>query len=519
MINAINIIPCKTAGCPTMGDYAIKKKMNVSWGGRKRGDIVLFDFNNNGTSDHIGIVVSVNSDGSITTVEGNTGSGNNTNGGQVQKRTRYKSQVNYFVRPKYTSAITADMVIATALAEVGVKESPKNSNKVKYNQWFYGKNQSAYWCCTFVCWVFAHVQEPAKPIAKPTGKYGGTVPSPTLKKGSKGEAVKNLQKFLTWYGIKLTADGEFGGNTESALKVFQKTEGIGADGVYGNQSYTKAKAYVYVAPTTPTKPTTPTTPTLKKPTGKYSGTIPNPTLKKGSKGTSVKNLQKFLNWYGGFKLSVDGGFGDKTYNALKTFQKTEGISADGIYGKASQAKAKTYKAATPAPAPTPTVGTNAQKLIAQMDKLAWKYGTAKSKYAYKTGAPTSACKTAMSKHGYKSKAKWSDCGNFVNTVVREAGIDPKFTSLHGVKKAFPKSEAKFNIVFSGKAIPSGVLKAGDIIRYKKTGNDQHAMFYYGNGKVCDAGHFNRFGNIRADEKRYSKSNVKKSTIQVLRVKE
>ena len=88
MINAINIIPCKTAGCPTMGDYAIKKKMNVSWGGRKRGDIVLFDFNNNGTSDHIGIVVSVNSDGSITTVEGNTGSGNNTNGGQVQKRTR-----------------------------------------------------------------------------------------------------------------------------------------------------------------------------------------------------------------------------------------------------------------------------------------------------------------------------------------------------------------------------------------------------------------------------------------------
>jgi hypothetical protein len=154
-----------------------------------------------------------------------------------------------------------------------------------------------------------------------------------------------------------------------------------------------------------------------------------------------------------------------------------------------------------------------------MDKLAWKYGTAKSKYAYKTGAPTSACKTAMSKHGYKSKAKWSDCGNFVNTVVREAGIDPKFTSLHGVKKAFPKSEAKFNIVFSGKAIPSGVLKAGDIIRYKKTGNDQHAMFYYGNGRVCDAGHYNRFGNIRADEKRYSKSNVKKSTIQVLRVKE
>ena len=509
MINAIGIIPCKTDYCPTMGDYAIKKKMNVSWGGRKRGDIVLFDFNNNGTSDHIGIVVSVNSDGSITTVEGNTGSGNNTNGGQVQKRTRYKSQVNYFVRPKYTNAITADMVIATALAEVGIKESPKNSNKVKYNQWFYGKNQSAYWCCTFVCWVFAHVQEPAKPISKPTGKYGGTVPSPTLKKGSKGEAVKNLQKFLTWYGVKLTADGEFGGNTESALKVFQKTEGIEVDGVYGNQSYTKAKAYVYVAPTPPTT-------TLKKPTGKYSGTIPNPTLKKGSKGTSVKNLQLFLTWYG-IKVTADADFGVKTETALKTFQKTEGLKVDGIYGKASQAKAKTYKASSPAP--TPTVGTNAQKLVAQMDRLAWKYGTAKSKYAYKTGAPTSACKTAMKKYGYDKKAEWSDCGDFVNTAVREAGIDKSFTSLHGVKKAFPKTEKAFNIVHSGKAIPSGLLRAGDIIRYKKTGDDQHAMFYYGNGRVCDAGHYNRFGNIRADEKRYSKSNVKKSTIQVLRVKE
>lgn len=364
------------------------------------------------------------------------------------------------------------------------------------------------------------VEEP-KPISKPSGKYTGSIPKPTLKRGSKGDSVKNLQKFLNWYGnFKLSVDGEFGGGTLNALKTFQRTEGISADGVYGNQSYTKAKAY-YVAPTKPTTPTTPSTPTVKKPTGKYSGTIPSPTLKKGSKGTSVKNLQKFLNWYGGFKLSVDGGFGDKTLSALKTFQKTEGLTADGIYGSKSQAKAKTYKATTTKTTTTTSTatGANAKKLIAQMDKIAWKYGTAKSKYAYKTGAPTSACKTAMKKYKYNTKAKYSDCGNFVNTVVREAGIDKSFTSLHGVKKAFPKSESKFNIVHSGKAIPSGLLKAGDIIRYKKTGSDQHAMFYYGNGKVCDAGHYNRFGNIRADEKRYGFSNVKKSTIQVLRVKE
>ena len=249
-MNALNIIPCKTDSCPTMGDYAIKKKMTVKWGKRKKGDIVLFDFNRNGESDHIGIVIAVNSDGSITTIEGNTGKGNNTNGGQVQSRTRYKSQVNYFVRPKYNKEVTAEMVIATAKSQVGVKESPKNSNKVKYNEWFYGKNISAYWCCTFVCWVFAHVIEPPKkkptaPKPNPQGAYSGSIPKPTLKKGSKGEAVKQLQKFYEWYfsNVKFTNYGTFGAHAETVQKAFQKAEKLTQTGVYGESSYKKALAY------------------------------------------------------------------------------------------------------------------------------------------------------------------------------------------------------------------------------------------------------------------------------------
>ena len=249
-INALNIIPCKTDSCPTMGDYAIKKKMNVSWANRKRGDIVLFDFNHNGTSDHIGIVVALNADGTIDTIEGNTGSGSNTNGGEVQKRTRRRKDVNYFVRPKYDKNVTADMVIETARSQLGVKESPKNSNKVKYNVWFYGKNISAFWCCTFVCWVFAHVEGEIKPVTKPAGKYSGTIPGPTIKLGDKGNNVKLLQKFLNWYhpAWKLKEDGEDGALTETALKVFQKTEGIDPDGIYGKDSNAKAKAYKATKP-------------------------------------------------------------------------------------------------------------------------------------------------------------------------------------------------------------------------------------------------------------------------------
>ena len=278
-INAIGIIPAKTASCSVMGDYAIKKKMVIKKSGNvKRGDLVLFDFNHNGTSDHIGIVVSVNKNGTYTTVEGNTSGDNDTNGGGVCKRTRYKSQINYFVRPKYTNAITADMAIATAMDEVGTVEKPRNSNNVKYNTWFYGKavKGKAYpWCATFICWLFAHIKEKEIPIVKPTGKYAGTIAKPTLKKGSKGDEVKNLQKFLNWYhpAWKLAVDGDFGSNTDKALRAFQTTEKLAVDGVYGNKSYERAKTYEYVAPkqTTTPKPTTSTT--NNKPTTKPTATL------------------------------------------------------------------------------------------------------------------------------------------------------------------------------------------------------------------------------------------------------
>lgn len=235
-------------------------------------------------------------------------------------------------------------------------------------------------------------------------------------------------------------------------------------------------------------------------------------------------VRKVQAWAG---VNQDAAWGKQT---SKGVQKIIGTKVDGAFGENSvkalqkYINAKLFKVtkkttSQPKPAASAVIPPNAQKLINKMKDLAWAYGTAKSKYAYKGGSPKSACVTAMKKYGYTGKKKQSDCGNFVNTVVRETGIDKSFTSLHAVKTAFPKSEKAFNIVHSGKAIPAGLLKPGDIIRYKKTNNSQHAMFYFGDGKVCDAGHYNRFGNIRKDEKRYAFSNVKKNTIQVLRVKE
>ena len=54
----------------------------------------------------------------------------------------------------------------------------------------------------------------------------------TIKLGSKGEDVKVLQKYLD-----ITADGDFGANTDKKVKEWQKSKGLVADGVIGPKSW------------------------------------------------------------------------------------------------------------------------------------------------------------------------------------------------------------------------------------------------------------------------------------------
>lgn len=97
-------------------------------------------------------------------------------------------------------------------------------------------------------------------------------------------------------------------------------------------------------------------------TAKYTGTFPSikvtyyVTNSKGKKvkktrnylmagdtGTQVKYLQKFLNWYGNYGITVDGVFGSKTDSAVEKFQKAEKLTCDGLFGAKCLAKAKTVK--------------------------------------------------------------------------------------------------------------------------------------------------------------------------------
>lgn len=57
----------------------------------------------------------------------------------------------------------------------------------------------------------------------------------------------------------------------------------------------------------------------------------HPTLRRGAKGTDVKEMQQLLKNYGS-TLAVDGIFGAGTMSAIMGFQKKHGLVVDGIVG-------------------------------------------------------------------------------------------------------------------------------------------------------------------------------------------
>lgn len=60
---------------------------------------------------------------------------------------------------------------------------------------------------------------------------------PTLRKGDRGDEVKQLQEMLVKCGYPLDTDGAFGSKTETAVKAFQNNAGITADGIVGPKTW------------------------------------------------------------------------------------------------------------------------------------------------------------------------------------------------------------------------------------------------------------------------------------------
>lgn len=94
-----DLLPTKTASCGAMMRAAQPAGLWVT-SSYQPGDLVIYDFPGGAATDHCGIVESVSSS-YVTAIEGNTAVGDDSNGGEVMRRTRPLSQVVGAVRPKY----------------------------------------------------------------------------------------------------------------------------------------------------------------------------------------------------------------------------------------------------------------------------------------------------------------------------------------------------------------------------------------------------------------------------------
>ena len=148
----------------------------------------------------------------------------------------------------------------------------------------------------------------------------GDAEAAVLKRGSTGSEVRTMQqKLKNWGYYSGSVDGIFGSGTESAVKLFQRTNGLTADGIVG--SATAAALGM----------------TLAGGTSSGGGSTSSGVLKKGSSGADVKTMQQKLKNWGYYSGSVDGIFGSGTESAVKLFQRTNGLTADGIVGSATAA--------------------------------------------------------------------------------------------------------------------------------------------------------------------------------------
>ncbi|GIV97554.1 MAG: hypothetical protein KatS3mg057_2211 [Herpetosiphonaceae bacterium] len=120
---------------------------------------------------------------------------------------------------------------------------------------------------------------------------------PIVRKGDQGPNVKTIQYLLIHRGYSLTADGIFGSATESAVKSFQSSQGLTADGIVGPNTWSKLVV----------------------------------TVDYGYQGNHVRALQVQLVKHG-YNLTVDGIYGNITYNAVLDFKNKHYLGGGGTVG-------------------------------------------------------------------------------------------------------------------------------------------------------------------------------------------
>ena len=125
---------------------------------------------------------------------------------------------------------------------------------------------------------------------------------PTLHTGDQGKHVLRLQRALNRTGaVSISVDGTLGEETSTAVRSFQRSHNIPADGIVGPKTWAALP-------------------------------VAAPTLQMGDQGEHVRRIQQALNRTGEVAIEVDGIYGYGTWAAVRSFQRSRNLDADGVVG-------------------------------------------------------------------------------------------------------------------------------------------------------------------------------------------
>lgn len=151
---------------------------------------------------------------------------------------------------------------------------------------------------------------PTNPTNPPAS--GGNGGYATLREGDANDNVKKLQQKLKDLGYYTgSVDGKYGSGTVTAVQSFQAATGLTVDGVAGPATQQR----------------------LYGDTSSYNKVVGS--LKQFDEGANVRDMQYTLYELGYYQDTINGIYGESTYNAVKEFQMINGLTVDGVAGTAT----------------------------------------------------------------------------------------------------------------------------------------------------------------------------------------